>query len=85
MRNTDRIWDLVDAKREAFEQLADRVWEIPEIAYTEHGSVAEHTAMLRRQGFRVRENVADIPTAVVGPESPDMLKALGADFDIVER
>ena len=66
MRNTDRIWDLVDAKREAFEQLADRIWEIPEIAYGEHGSVAEHTAMLRRQGFRVRENVADIPTAVVG-------------------
>jgi aminobenzoyl-glutamate utilization protein B len=66
MRNTDRIWDLVDAKRPAFEQLADRVWEIPEIAYTEYGSVAEHTAMLERQGFRVRENVAGIPTAVVG-------------------
>jgi aminobenzoyl-glutamate utilization protein B len=66
MRNTDRIWDLVDTKREAFEQLADRIWEIPEIAYTEYGSVAEHTAMLNRQGFRITENVADIPTAVVG-------------------
>jgi aminobenzoyl-glutamate utilization protein B len=66
MRNTDRIWDLVDAKRPDFEQLADRIWEIPEIAYTEYGSVAEHIAMLARQGFRVRENVADIPTAVVG-------------------
>jgi aminobenzoyl-glutamate utilization protein B len=66
MRNTDRIWDLVDAKRAAFEQLADRIWEIPEIAYTEYGSVAEHTAMLERQGFRVCENVAGIPTAVVG-------------------
>src|SRR5919108_831150 len=66
MRNTDRIWDLVDVKRADFEQLADRIWEIPEIAYTEYGSAAEHTAMLKRQGFRVRENVADIPTAVVG-------------------
>src|ERR671922_304500 len=66
MRNTDRIWDLVDAKRADFEQLADRIWEIPEIAYTEYGSAAEHTAMLKRQGFRVRENVADIPTAVMG-------------------
>src|ERR671922_2069577 len=66
MRNTDRIWDLVDAKRADFEQLADRIWEIPEIAYTEYGSAAEHTAMLKRQGFRVRENVADIPTAMIG-------------------
>jgi aminobenzoyl-glutamate utilization protein B len=66
MRNTDSIWDLVDVKRADFEQLADRIWEIPEIAYTEYGSAAEHTAMLKRQGFRVRGNVADIPTAVVG-------------------
>ena len=51
MRNTDRIWDLVDAKRAAFERLADRIWEIPEIAYTEYGSAAEHTAMLKRQVF----------------------------------
>ena len=66
MRNTEKVWDLADAKREDFEQLADRIWAIPEIAYTEYGSVAEHTEMLRRQGFRVRENVADIPTAVLG-------------------
>ncbi|MEM7026283.1 MAG: amidohydrolase [Pseudomonadota bacterium] len=66
MRNTEKVWDLADAKRADFEQLADRIWEIPEIAYTEYGSVAEHTEMLRQQGFRVRENVADIPTAVLG-------------------
>jgi aminobenzoyl-glutamate utilization protein B len=66
MQNTERVWDLADAKRDDFVALADRVWEIPEIAYTEYESVAEHTAMLRQQGFRVQENVADIPTAVLG-------------------
>jgi aminobenzoyl-glutamate utilization protein B len=49
MRNTERVWDLADAKREDFEALADRIWEIPEIADTEYDSVAEHTAMLNRQ------------------------------------
>ncbi len=66
MRNTEKVWDLADAKREDFVQLADRIWEMPEVAYTEYRSVAEHTAMLERQGFRVQENVAGIPTAVQG-------------------
>ena len=66
MSNTDRIWSLVDAKREPFQDLSDRVWGMPEIAYTEHRSVAEHVAMLRAEGFRVTENVSGIPTAVMG-------------------
>ncbi|KFC72239.1 putative Peptidase M20D, amidohydrolase Aminobenzoyl-glutamate utilization protein [Bosea sp. LC85] len=66
MRNSETIWQLVDAKRQPFEALSDRVWGMPEIAYAEYRSVAEHTAMLKEQGFRVTENVAGIPTAVMG-------------------
>src|SRR5262245_50854632 len=66
MKNTEAIWDLVDAKRDDFLALSDRVWEIPEIAYTEFKSVAEHTAMLKAQGFRVTETYCGIPTAVMG-------------------
>ncbi len=66
MQNTERIWSLVDAKREPFQALADRVWGMPEIAYTEYRSVAEHLATLQAEGFRVAENLAGIPTAVMG-------------------
>ena len=66
MQNIDRTWELVDKKRKPFEALSDRTWEMPEIAYTEYQSVAEHTAMLRQQGFSVKENLAGIPTAVMG-------------------
>lgn len=66
MRNADPAWDLVEAKREDFEALADRIFDAPEIAYAERRAVAEHAAMLRAQGFRVTENAAGIPTAVVG-------------------
>jgi aminobenzoyl-glutamate utilization protein B len=66
MRNTEEIWRLVDAKQHEFNALSDRVWEIPELCYGEFKSCAEHTAMLKTQGFRVTENVAGIPTAVMG-------------------
>lgn len=66
MQNSEKIWQLVDARKDAYEALSDRVWEIPEIAYTEYGSVAEHRVMLEEEGFRITENLAGIPTAVMG-------------------
>ncbi|HYZ31820.1 MAG TPA: M20 family metallopeptidase [Crenalkalicoccus sp.] len=66
MQNTEAIWRLVDAKAAPFTALSDRVWGMPELAYTEHRSCAEHAAMLREQGFRVTGQVAGIPTAVMG-------------------
>ena len=66
MQNTEKIWQLVDARKDAYEALSDRVWEMPEICYTEFRSAAEHRKMLEEEGFRITENVAGIPTAVMG-------------------
>jgi aminobenzoyl-glutamate utilization protein B len=66
MQNTETIWRLVDGRRDDYEALSDRVWEMPEICYTEYRSVAEHRAMLEKEGFRITENLAGIPTAVMG-------------------
>lgn len=66
MKNSEEIWRLVDANRTPFEQLSDRVWGMPELAYAEHRSAAEHTEMLKQNGFRVTEKIAGIPTAVMG-------------------
>ena len=66
MRNEHPIWQLVEDKSEVFKGLADRVFDTPEIAYTEKKSAAEHVKMLHEQGFRVREGVAGIPTAMIG-------------------
>ncbi len=66
MHNSEAIWRLVDSHRDDFELLSDRIWGMPELAYGEHRSVAEHTQMLRQKGFRVTEKVAGIPTAVMG-------------------
>jgi len=66
MDNRRDIWRQVDAAKERLIALADRVWGMPEVCYTEERSCAEHTRELRDQGFRVTENVANIPTAVMG-------------------
>ena len=64
--NLPQIFDAVDRKREVFRELADRVWATPETCYMEEESAAAHREMLETQGFRITENVADIPTALIG-------------------
>src|SRR5919205_3466310 len=66
MHNSEKIWRLVDARKDDYEALSDRVWGMPELAYTEFRSMAEHRAMLEQEGFRIAENLAGIPTAVMG-------------------
>jgi aminobenzoyl-glutamate utilization protein B len=66
MRNDESIWRLVDQRRDGYAELSDRIWGMPELAYAEARSCAEHTAMLAAEGFRITENLAGIPTAVMG-------------------
>ena len=40
MQNSEEIWRLVDANKDEFEALSDRVWDMPEIAYDEFRSCA---------------------------------------------
>ena len=66
MQNTDPILPHVDSHRDDLVGLSDRVWGMLETRYAEYRSCAEHTAILRAKGFRVTEELAGIPTAVMG-------------------
>jgi aminobenzoyl-glutamate utilization protein B len=66
MDNRSEIWRRVDEQKLRFIELSDRVWGMPEVCYTEERSVAEHKAELLAQGFRIRENIAGVPTAIIG-------------------
>ena len=66
MDNRSDIWLTVDAIKTRFIALSDKVWAIPEVCYTEARSSAEHLAELHYQGFRVTEQLAGIPTALMG-------------------
>ena len=66
MQNSDVIWENVDRHKADLIGLSDRVFDVPETLYNEYRSVAEHKAMLAEKGFRIVENIAGIPTAVMG-------------------
>ncbi|MBO0708798.1 MAG: M20/M25/M40 family metallo-hydrolase, partial [Candidatus Dormibacteraeota bacterium] len=62
----DEIWQYVDAKKDTFIALSDRVWGMPELCFAEERSAAEHVQALEAQGFRVKRDVAGMPTAMIG-------------------
>ncbi|WP_299904879.1 amidohydrolase [uncultured Paracoccus sp.] len=66
MLNTPPIWAHVETHRDDLTGLADQVWSTPELLYGEYASCEAHAEMLKAKGFRVTENVAGIPTAVMG-------------------
>src|SRR5438876_1844440 len=82
MHNVEEIWRLVEAKRQSFFVLSDRVWETPELNFAEHRSAAAHRAMLEQQGFRVTAGIAGMPTALMGEagEGGPVIAILG-EFD----
>ncbi|MFN7101866.1 MAG: M20 family metallopeptidase [Pseudorhizobium sp.] len=69
--NQPPVWDVVEARQEDFIRLSDRVWETPETCYMETKSAAAHREMLQAEGFRITENVAGIPTALIGEAGQD--------------
>jgi aminobenzoyl-glutamate utilization protein B len=82
MRNSGEVWEIVEAKRHAFFELSDRVWEMPETNYEEYRSSDEHAHLLENEGFRVTRGIANLPTAVMGEagEGGPIIAILG-EFD----
>jgi aminobenzoyl-glutamate utilization protein B len=66
MDNRNALWRHVDLQKDRLVALSDRVWAMPEVCYTETRSVREHVAELSHHGFRITDNLAGIPTAVMG-------------------
>ena len=55
----------IEEHRSEFVELADAVWEAPEVAWEEHHAVKLQSDYLRRRGFRVTPAAGGIPTAFV--------------------
>lgn len=54
---------IIDAKQDELFHLSDRIWDNPETAYSEHMAAELQIAFLKKQGFSVKQNLANIPTA----------------------
>ncbi len=62
MTHTDR---LIDASTPFYVALADAVWDTPELNFREVRSAAAHRAQLVREGFRLTDGIAGLPTAMM--------------------
>ena len=66
MSNEEDIWKIVNIKRDDYIKFSDQIFDMPETLYKEFKSVAEHTKMLKKEGFKVTEGICNIPTTVIG-------------------
>lgn len=94
--NEHPVWSYVHRAQADLHALSNAVWATPETCYAETRSTAAHVAELKRQGFAVTENVAGIPTAVMGEAGEggpviaflgeyDALAGLSQVADLAER
>ena len=56
----------IDREREAICSASDQVWDNPETAFLEYKSMEILCDLLAKEGFEVKQNVANIPTAFTG-------------------
>lgn len=79
MKNENSIWQLTDKHADRFIKLSDDVFDTPELLYTEFKSCAAHRKALEEQGFRITDNAAGLPTALMGEagESGPVIAILG--------
>ena len=59
------ILDYLDERKDDFVAFSDQIWSHPELCYKEFQSAKDFTDFLKKEGFRVTEGAADIPTAFV--------------------
>ncbi|MFL2823603.1 MAG: amidohydrolase [Paracoccaceae bacterium] len=94
--NKHIIWEYVEKLEPRFHALADQVWSTPETCYGEHLSMEAHYSELIHHGFKVKQGIAGIPTALIaeaGTKGPviaflgeyDALAGLSQHSDIFEE
>ncbi|WP_109466750.1 amidohydrolase [Albibacillus kandeliae] len=94
--NEHPLWTYVEDAKDRFKALSDKVWATPETCYAEKASAAAHLEELTFQGFRVTENLANIPTAVMGEAGEggpviaflgeyDALAGMSQEADVFEK
>ena len=57
------IYDYIQSRADDFIALSDQIWEYAELSLNEYKSVECYLDFLRKEGFSIREQVANVPTA----------------------
>lgn len=63
MTFTSEIASLVESQSVVFTELADTIWDHPQLAWNEFDAVQQQIKLAEKYGFQVTRNLAGIPTA----------------------
>lgn len=66
MSNKQRLYDLVESKRNIYSALSDDIWEYAETRFEEKRSAEALCQALEAEGFTVERNTGGVPYAFVG-------------------
>ena len=61
-----KLYDIVEEKRQVLTTLSDKIWEYSELSMLEHKSTAAYLQVMKDEGFTVTENLCGIATAFSG-------------------
>jgi len=59
----NEIYAYIQSRASDFIDISDRIWEFAELSLNEYRSVECYLEFLKKEGFEVREQVANVPTA----------------------
>ncbi|RHW36746.1 amidohydrolase [Lysinibacillus yapensis] len=73
------VSEVINAKKEMFTSLSDKIWEHPELHFKEKYAVSLMEEALSAEGFQVQKNVANLETAIMGSfgNGPTVIAFLG--------
>ena len=58
--------EYIEQRSDLLFDMSDRIWEHPQVGFTEHYAAQLFSETLEKEGFTVERGVGDIPTSVVG-------------------
>ncbi len=61
-----KLYQYLEDRAQDFYDLSDEIWGLAELSMQEYGSAAAYLAALEREGFRVENHLAGLPTAFSG-------------------
>lgn len=65
MEDVKIVKEIIDSKKEGYRKLSDAIWDNPELGLEEFKSQKILCDAIRKEGFEVKEGLADMPTSFV--------------------
>ena len=59
------IYDWIEKNKQDFYEIADFIWDNPELGLEEYQACEKLTAVLAKHGFKIERNLAGMPTAFI--------------------